>query len=557
MTRPRRRSRTSKKLRIASDPGASTYRRRSESTSQHRGDRGSTSRRVRGGTTRGNAARTSTFRRPKRGMSWNELVDRIENDETFRITSVDGRHWLEPFTGKRIRITGDLVSQVQDHYRDHDYWRKLPLKAFPELCYWRWLHHLQEVIRNEPRLRFFRGDGQWLNPYDGKWYDGIRRVENRVTSMTLHEMAKAVSMTNENRDPEMMDFNLLRQIIEEGRAKTTKEKAAPAEAKSADAKAASEADGDEYEATADVGAGAADPESEVAAVADTGKPTEEDEEEAVQTMIQRRREGKVDLDEDDEEEGSGEAEPKTSRARKVQRHLLGDLPQIDGYRLAVEFRPHSQVSGDFYEFVELDDDRGLMVVGDVTGHGVQAALTMATVLKSLRIVCRDAVDVSDIAIRLNQEVTPDLMPEQFFTLYLGLLEYESRVLTSLCLGHQPALVLNREAESILSRTGSRSSAVGLLKGSMFEKTLKPITRRLEPGDLVLQYTDGVDEAMSPDDVEYGPGRVMGSVVRHLMDEEEPPLEKLIESMLDDVDDWAAGNVEDDITVMALKVDGEG
>ena len=111
----------------------------------------------------------------------------------------------------------------------------------------------------------------------------------------------------------------------------------------------------------------------------------------------------------------------------------------------------TSVSGDFYDIRPLDDERVLVCIGDISGHGMQAALAMATALKSLRNVTRLHSDPVDIACALNDDIKDDLLADQFITMWFGILFVnESRMLTLSC-GHHQGLVANAEGEQALRR----------------------------------------------------------------------------------------------------------
>jgi hypothetical protein len=88
-----------------------------------------------------------------------------------------------------------------------------------------------------------------------------------------------------------------------------------------------------------------------------------------------------------------QVDPEMARAGDAQRRMLGEVPPIDGYECAVDFVPHSSVSGDFYKVARLDEDRFLVCVGDVSGHGLQAGLVVSNTLRTLRFLCRQEKNI--------------------------------------------------------------------------------------------------------------------------------------------------------------------
>ena len=110
-----------------------------------------------------------------------------------------------------------------------------------------------------------------------------------------------------------------------------------------------------------------------------------------------------------------------AKAKSVQQRLLRALPQPTGYELAAFYEPHDTVGGDFYDCVQLDENRIFFILADVSGHGVGGALIVASALKSLRYLYRETDDLVEIMARLNEDIHDDLLKEQFITAFAGIL----------------------------------------------------------------------------------------------------------------------------------------
>lgn len=239
-----------------------------------------------------------------------------------------------------------------------------------------------------------------------------------------------------------------------------------------------------------------------------------------------------------------------AQAQSVQRHMLAGMPRPNGYELAVHLSPHAGVAGDFYEVTTLRDGRILIALGDVSGHGMQAALVVATALKTLRFVSRATGDLADLVCRFNDEIKPDLVPGQFITLFAAVLDPGNRVFTCLRAGHQPAVLINLAREEIMRRVGRSGMAVGLATGAVFAQSLRPVSMQLEAGDIIVQSTDGALEAMNDAGVEFGEARYLASVLRRY----ESSAQELVDGIAEDVRGYAQGRgVGDDLTVLALAV----
>ncbi len=238
-----------------------------------------------------------------------------------------------------------------------------------------------------------------------------------------------------------------------------------------------------------------------------------------------------------------------ARAKNVQQHMLSQLPEVEGFELAVHYSAHSGVSGDFYEVITLPDRRILMLLGDVSGHGMQAALVVATALKTLRFIARQTADLVTLLTQFNNEIKADLIPGQFITMFAAVLDPASCRMTCVRAGHHPALIANLDTGLILRKVGNQGIAIGLVAGKIFQQSLNPDAIALQPGDILLQYTDGLVEAMDQDQQEYGEARLYGSLLSRL----ELPLQELVDGIAKDVGEFADGNVGDDLTIFSLAV----
>ena len=241
--------------------------------------------------------------------------------------------------------------------------------------------------------------------------------------------------------------------------------------------------------------------------------------------------------------------PDDAKAKSVQQRLLRQLPQPEGYQLAAFYEPHDSVGGDFYDCIMLDQNRLFFILADVSGHGVGGALIVASALKSLRYLYRNTNDLIEIMAKLNEDIHDDLLKEQFITAFAGILDLEAAELTCVCCGHHPAIIGNAASPTPLNLIGNPGMALGLIKGATFERTLRPATVELEEGDILLQCTDGILEAMDEENDEFGILRSYASFISR-MDQD---LQHLVDGMAEDVVAFAGGPVDDDVTIFSFKV----
>jgi serine phosphatase RsbU (regulator of sigma subunit) len=188
-------------------------------------------------------------------------------------------------------------------------------------------------------------------------------------------------------------------------------------------------------------------------------------------------------------------------ARRIQKSLLPvEVPRIEGLELAASITFCLDVAGDFYDFVPLPGGKTLISIGDVSGKGVGPALLMANLQASLRAVGGVGIGLPDLMERLNRlvfDATPD---EYFITLFAAVWDPSARSLRWVNAGHNPPILITRREMRFLDEGG-------LLLGVSPTASYREGIAALEPGDLLVMYTDGVSEAMDESEEEYGPDRI--------------------------------------------------
>ena len=234
-------------------------------------------------------------------------------------------------------------------------------------------------------------------------------------------------------------------------------------------------------------------------------------------------------------------------AARVQQHLL-DQHQPPSGPLDVVARTHPAkvVGGDYYDFVPLADGRFAVVVADVSGKGLPAALIMPAVKIALRALAARNVSTSDLLAELNRVFLDNLPPASYFTLVYGVFDAAAGRLVYANAGHPPALHLKaRGGEAAWLMT--EGPAVGLLHEDVRFETIEV---RVEPGDLFVFYTDGITEAEDPSGADFGQGRLVAAV-RPVGDQ---AAEAVVAAVHGAVDAFRGpGPRADDATVIAVRV----
>ncbi|HEX2644757.1 MAG TPA: SpoIIE family protein phosphatase, partial [Thermoanaerobaculia bacterium] len=190
-------------------------------------------------------------------------------------------------------------------------------------------------------------------------------------------------------------------------------------------------------------------------------------------------------------------------AAEIQRQILPKgAPQVPGYDIVGWNRPARQVGGDYYDFFVKGEDRVGLVVGDVSGKGIPAALLVSTLHSALSLMLDQTGFGPSLLERLNSHILESSSSNKFITMLLAQLDPRTGDLAYLNAGHNPGLVLRLEGG--VEELGSTGLPIGLLAASRFQaRSLK-----LEPGDLVCLYSDGITECESADAEEFGVARLV-------------------------------------------------
>ena len=190
-------------------------------------------------------------------------------------------------------------------------------------------------------------------------------------------------------------------------------------------------------------------------------------------------------------------------ASVIQNHLLPQtLPTSDFYDIAVRYKTAFQVSGDYYDFIDVDEDHFGVVVADVSGKGSPAGLVMATTRSLFSVIAKGETSPSKTLIKLNSYLVK-LIPQEMFVsiVYVIFNKKDGRFVYSRA-GHEHIIYCSQKGAPINLGSGA-GMVVGMLENSVFETTLMDETYKLLKNDFILLYTDGLTEALNPADEEFG------------------------------------------------------
>jgi sigma-B regulation protein RsbU (phosphoserine phosphatase) len=192
-------------------------------------------------------------------------------------------------------------------------------------------------------------------------------------------------------------------------------------------------------------------------------------------------------------------------AREVQEHLFPQrLPPVPGLDYCGRCRPAREVGGDYYDFLELPNGRLGVAIGDVSGKGVGAALMMASLEASLRGQAPLGHDLAELMKRVNSLVHQASSASRYATLFYAEYDPRSRQLSYVNAGHNaPVILRNSGAGCQVFRLETGGPVIGLLRQCYRQESFS-----LEPGDLVVLFTDGISESMNARDEEWGEDRMI-------------------------------------------------
>ena len=237
-------------------------------------------------------------------------------------------------------------------------------------------------------------------------------------------------------------------------------------------------------------------------------------------------------------------EQEIAEARAIQEGFLPkELPQIVGYELASAWQSARVVGGDYFDVLPLGGETLGLCIADVAGKGMPAALLMSNLQAAVRGFASAELPAEDLCARLNALLYRNMASDRFITFFYAQLDGASRVLQYVNAGHNPPIVLHQDGSH--DRLTEGGGVFGVFPNQKFTRG----TTRLEPGDRVVLYTDGVTEASDSDDEEFGEERL----VRLLQQNATATANELQAKIMQAAGDFCRGHWHDDATLLVLAV----
>ncbi len=230
-----------------------------------------------------------------------------------------------------------------------------------------------------------------------------------------------------------------------------------------------------------------------------------------------------------------------------QRFLPAAAPQVDGYELQGISFPCYEIGGDYYDFIEREDGKLVVALGDVSGKGTAAALLMSSLHAAVHAQAETHESIVKTISAVNKYLVESIPPNRFVTLFYAELDPKKGSLEFLNAGHNPPLIVHAGG------TMEQLASGGLPLGIMSDAEFREGRTDLRPGDVLVIYSDGVSEAVNPSGEEFGPTRLYEVVSRNL-DASAGGIRDRIESALTK---FCQGTpAADDITLVIVKRNAE-
>ena len=238
-------------------------------------------------------------------------------------------------------------------------------------------------------------------------------------------------------------------------------------------------------------------------------------------------------------------------AQEIQHSLLPRIvPKISGYDIASFYRAAKEVGGDYYDFVNVDEDAIGVVVADVSGKGVPGSLVMTMIRTALRMEARGNHSAAEVMAKMNDFVTEDMKKGMFVTIFYVILDSKNRIISYSSAGHNPMVLYRAESdETFFLNPRGFPVGISLPDNSLFRRSIDVEKIKLKKDDMLVIYTDGVTEAMNESRAQYGEERLIQLIKKY---GRIPPAD-FIDRLSEDVRNFTGDHPQnDDITVVAIK-----
>lgn len=236
-------------------------------------------------------------------------------------------------------------------------------------------------------------------------------------------------------------------------------------------------------------------------------------------------------------------------AHEIQRILLPtESPDIAGFQIAGINVPAKQVSGDYYDYIPVDETHFGIAIADVSGKGVPASLIMAMCRSVLRSRAAGLLSPSEALRVVNAQLFPDIKEDMFISMAYAILESGSSTVTLSRAGHDAPLLYKASDRSV-AKINPPGMALGIDSGGVFNRVTSDFSLTLEPNDCLVLYTDGVTEALDAAGDEFG----MANVIQAIQASAGDGAAGIITKLTDDLRAFVGNHPQhDDITLIVIR-----
>lgn len=190
-------------------------------------------------------------------------------------------------------------------------------------------------------------------------------------------------------------------------------------------------------------------------------------------------------------------------ASSIQRYLLPEnLPQTYSLEFAVKYLPQQLIGGDFYDFFKLPHGKIGVVIGDVSGKGIPAAILMALCQTKLRYIAMSGKSPAQTLCLLNSEMVHAMRSDMFITIIYLVIDPESGEAKFARAGHEPPLLARADSDEAAQPLKSSGMALGMVSEELFDEVMEDASFKMNSGDVLVLYTDGLTEAANPEGGEF-------------------------------------------------------
>jgi phosphoserine phosphatase RsbU/P len=236
-------------------------------------------------------------------------------------------------------------------------------------------------------------------------------------------------------------------------------------------------------------------------------------------------------------------------AHEIQRILLpSSAPDVTGFQISGINIPARQVSGDYYDYIRVDEEHWGVAIADVSGKGVPASLIMAMCRSVLRSQAGGQHSPAAALRRVNEQLFPDIKEDMFISMAYAVLDRNSSTLTLCRAGHDAPLHYSAKDKSV-TRINPPGMALGIDSGSVFNRVTSDFSLRLEADDCLILYTDGVTEALDAEGEEFGMEKMIQSILAGAPDGAAAVITRLTDDLRTFVGKYPQ---HDDITMIVIR-----